>query len=266
MKNFFGFPWLPMEASSQASAVDDMIVYVHWLMLVLAIGWSIYFVYVLFRFRAKKNPHAQYVGASGLYSKYVEMGVILAEIVLLFGFSVPIWAELTKNFPELENAIEVGIVAEQFAWNFHYPGPDGRFGSRNPQLVDAQANILGLDRENDEAAKDDFTTHVLHLAVNKPVIAHVTSKDVIHSLGIPAMRVKQDAIPGMTIPVTFTPNREGKFLIACSQLCGSAHALMRGFIDVHSKEGFEAWQKEQTSPAQIGETEPSDTPSEEVSQ
>ena len=250
MTHFFGFPWLPVEASEQAATVDNMILYVHCLMLLLFVGWSIYFIYVLWRFRGKKQTKADYTGPKGIFSKYVEVGVILAEIVLLFGFSIPIWAELTANFPPPKDAVEVGIVAEQFAWNFHYPGPDGKFGKRDPKLVDVQTNILGLDRTNDEAAKDDFTTNVLHLPVDQAVIAHVTSKDVIHSLGIPAMRVKQDAVPGMTIPVTFKPILEGKYLIACSQLCGNGHAHMRGFIEVQSKEAFDSWRQEQTNQAQ----------------
>jgi cytochrome c oxidase subunit 2 len=241
MKDFFGFPWLPMEASENAHIVDEMIVYVHYLMLSLFIGWAIYFIYVLWRFRAKKQTRANYAGLKGLASKYVEAGVILAEVVLLFGFSIPIWKEFTTQYPAPTEALEVGVVAEQFAWNFHYPGPDGKFGRRDPKMVDVQTNILGLDRVSDEAAKDDIVTNVLHLANGRPVIAHVTSKDVIHSLAIPTMRVKQDAVPGMTIPVNFKPIRAGKYLIACSQLCGNGHARMRGFIEVHPQEEFDAW-------------------------
>lgn len=241
MKDFFGFPWLPMDASAQGYIVDNMNIYVHWLVILLFLGWGFYFAYVLFKFSAKRNTRAIYEGVQGHFSRYVEVGVIVAEIILLFGFSIPLWSVLATTFPEEKNAVVVGIVGEQFAWNFHYPGPDGQFGRRNPKLTDVQTNPLGLDRSGDSAAKDDVVSRVLHLPVGKPVIAHVTSKDVIHSLGIPVMRVKQDAIPGMSIPVTFTPVRPGKYLIACSQLCGVGHATMRGLIEVEPQAAFDQW-------------------------
>jgi len=241
MKDFFGFPFLPIDASASGGIIDNMIIYVHYLMIPLFVGWGLYFIYVLFRFSAKKNPKANYAGVNGIASKYVEVGIILAEIVLLFGFSIPLWSVLANTFPAEKDSTIVAIVGEQFAWNFHYPGPDGRFGTRFPERVDVQTNPLGLDRTNDIFAKDDVVAKKLILPVDKPVIAHVTSKDVIHALGIPVMRVKQDAIPGMSIPVTFTPVKIGKYLIACSQLCGVGHSSMRGFVDIISLEEFDAW-------------------------
>jgi cytochrome c oxidase subunit 2 len=96
----------------------------------------------------------------------------------------------------------VNVVAEQFAWNIHYPGADGLFGRRDIGLVTAE-NPLGLDRE-DQAAKDDITTiNQLNLPVNKDILVYLTTKDVIHSFGIPLLRVKHDAIPGQRIPVSF---------------------------------------------------------------
>ena len=86
MKDFFGMPWLPINASEQGIIIDDINIYVHWLMLVLFVGWGIYFFYVLFKFSAKRHPKAIHKGATGIYNKYVEGAIILAEIVLLFGF------------------------------------------------------------------------------------------------------------------------------------------------------------------------------------
>lgn len=243
---------LPLLASKHGIYVDNVIVYVHWLMLLLLIGWGTYFIYTLFRFRAGRNPKADYKGVQSQASKYVEIGVILAEVVLLFGFSIPLWAEFNNNWPKEKDSTVVRIVAEQFAWNFHYTGPDGKFGQTKASLVDISSNPLGLDREGDPAAKDDVVTKVLHLPVNKPVIAHLTSKDVIHALGIPAMRVKLDAIPGMSIPTNWIPTKEGKFLIACSQLCGTGHALMRGFIEVQSQADFDTWMAAKVEEAEAG--------------
>jgi cytochrome c oxidase subunit 2 len=181
-----------------------MIVVVHWLMFVLFAGWAIYFVYVLVRFRRSKHPHADPVGVKSHFSTYIEVGVAIFEAVLLIGFSIPIWSSVVNAFPAEKDATVIRIVAEQFAWNIHYPGADGKFGRTDIHLVSAD-NPLGLDRD-DPDAKDDITTiNQLNLPVGKPVIIYLTTKDVIHSLNIPLYRVKQDAIPGERIPVWFKP-------------------------------------------------------------
>ena len=136
------------------------------------------------------------------------------------------------------------VTGEQFAWNAHYPGNDGRFGRRDIKLVGAD-NPLGLDRTDPDAKDDITTTNQLNFPVNRPVLVHLSSKDVIHSFGLFEMRVKQDAIPGMDIPVWFIPNRIGEYEIACSQLCGLGHYRMRGFVSVKSQADYDAWLAEQ---------------------
>ena len=107
--------------------------------------------------------------------------------------------------PPTQHPVHVRVVAEQFAWNIHYPGPDGVFGKTAEDLVDQSSNPIGLDR-SDPAAKDDITTiNQLYLPVNRPVIIELSSKDVIHSFFLPQYRVKQDVIPGMRIPIHFLP-------------------------------------------------------------
>ena len=151
-------------------------------------------------------------------------------------------------------AMQVRVVSEQFAWNVQYPGADGVFGRRDIDLIDA-SNPLGLDR-SDPFAKDDVTTiNQFHMPVDRPVTVLLSSKDVIHSFSLPNMRVKQDSIPGMEIPVHFTPvmttpeesQLPGCFAnskcweIACAQLCGLGHYRMRGFYQVHAQESFDTW-------------------------
>jgi cytochrome c oxidase subunit 2 len=169
--------------------------------------------------------------------------------------------------PESE-ALVVQVTGEQFAWNIHYPGPDRVFGRTDITLLDMQTNPLGLDR-SDPAAKDDITTlNQLYLPVNRPIIVRLRSKDVIHSFGVPEFRVKQDAIPGFTIPIWFVPtvttadmrtrtgNPDFQYEIACAQLCGLGHARMRGFVTVQSAEEFQTWMdervKEQSAPDPFG--------------
>jgi len=231
---------LPVQASAHAAEIDHMISLVHWLMLLMFIGWGDFFVYVLARFRKGANPRADYVGAKGKLSKGIEVAIVIAEVVLLVGYAIPAWARRVKAFPSESEAVVVRVVGEQFAWNIHYPGPDGKFGRTDINKVSAD-NPLGLDR-TDPDAKDDITTiNQLTLPVNRPILVHLSSKDVIHSFGLFEMRVKQDAVPGLDIPVWFVPNRVGDYEIVCSQLCGLGHYRMRGFVNIKSAADFQTF-------------------------
>jgi cytochrome c oxidase subunit 2 len=244
---------LPVAASAHAAEVDHTIVLVHYLMAILFIGWMAFFLYALFRYRRKSNPVADYKGVTSHTSTYLEIGVALVEAVLLIGFSVPLWAKRVAAFPPETEATVVRVVGEQFAWNIHYPGPDGKFGKTDVKLIDLQTNPLGLDR-SDPDAKDDITTvNQLHLPVGKPAIIKLSSKDVIHSFNLTEFRVKQDAIPGTVIPLWFIPTvttddmrknlHEDDFVyeIACAQLCGLGHYSMRGYVTIDTPEQFQAW-------------------------
>jgi cytochrome c oxidase subunit 2 len=231
---------MPVQASTHAAELDQMTVLVHWLMLVMFVGWGIFFLFVLFRFRSGANPKASYTGAKGKISKGTEVAVAVIEVLLLVFYAIPAWAKRVKAFPSENEAVVVRVVGEQFSWNIHYPGRDRTFGRTDIKLVTSD-NPLGLDR-TDAAAKDDITTiNQLNLPVDRPVLVHLSSKDVIHSFGLFEMRVKQDAIPGMQIPVWFIPNLIGNYEISCSQLCGLGHFRMRGFITIQSQADYDKW-------------------------
>jgi cytochrome c oxidase subunit 2 len=229
--------FLPPAASAHAGQIDQVLTLVHVLMLVLFVGWVCYFGWVLVRFRRGRQPHANREGARGRFALWIEVGVVAAEAILLVVFALPLWYSRTAARPADPNAVEVRVVAEQFAWNVHYPGADGRFGETSIALV-TPTNPLGLDRKSRYGKDDIVELGFLHLPVNRPVIIQLSSKDVIHSFGVPAMRVKQDVIPGLLAPVWFTPTSMGDFDIACSQLCGMGHYRMRGVITVESDAAF----------------------------
>jgi cytochrome c oxidase subunit 2 len=253
MANFLG---IPAAASAHAGELDQMLVLVHWLMFVLFIGWGAFFVFVLVKFRRGANPNASYVGAKGKFAKSTEVAVALIEVILLVFYAIPAWAKRVTQFPSGSDAVVVRVVAEQFAWNIQYPGADGKFGRTDPKLVSAD-NPLGLDRK-DPDAKDDVTTiNQLNLPVGHPILVHLSSKDVIHSFGLYEMRIKQDAVPGLEMPVWFVPtvttadmraqlkNPTFDYEITCSQLCGLGHYRMRGFITVMSDADYQKWMAEQ---------------------
>ena len=233
---------LPPLASKHGADVDKLIIYVHWLMAVLFVGWIIYFGYVLLRFNRKANPKADYVGIRGHLSSYIEVAVAAIEGVLLVGFAVPLWAHAVDHFPTPdEHPINIRIIAQQFNWNVFYPGLDGEFGNRDISLVTTD-NPWGFDK-TDPKGKDDFnTTDEIHVVVNRPVIITITSKDVIHSFKVIAMRVTQDAIPGVPIPVHFTPTTIGLYQINCAQLCGNGHySMSHGRLYVDTQDDYDKW-------------------------
>ena len=253
MTEWLGMPPL---ASAHGGQIDNLIGWIHIFMLILFVGWGGFFLYAIVRFRRSRNPVADYKGVTSHRSTYLEVGVAVVEAVLLIGFAIPLWATRVEALPPENEALVVQVTGEQFAWNIHYPGPDRIFGRTDIKLLDLQTNPLGLDR-SDPAAKDDVTTvNQLHLPVNTPVIVRLRSKEVIHSFGVPEFRVKQDAIPGLTIPIWFIPtvttadmktrtgNPEFEYEIACAQLCGLGHARMRGFVTVQTTEEFQKWMEE----------------------
>ena len=237
---------LPIQASEHAPEIDDMIILIHWLMAVLFVGWGAFYIYTLIRFRASANPKADYTGVTSHTSSYLEIGVAVIEAVLLIGFAIPAWAHRVNDIPPEEEATVVNVIGKQFEWISHYPGEDGRWGRRDISLI-TPTNTIGLDRSDPNGADDIVSINQLNLPVNKPVIVNLSSQDVIHSFGIAEMRVKQDAVPGLQIPVWWVPNQVGNWEVNCSQLCGLGHYRMRGFVTIMEQEEYDAWLEEEAS-------------------
>lgn len=249
---------MPPNASEHGYQIDHIIEFSHWFMGALFVGWSVFFVYVLLRFRKGKHPVADHEGVKSGISTHLEFAVVLIEAVLLIGFAVPLWAKRVNQFPEDKDAIVVHAIGQQFGWNYHLPGPDGQFGRRDIALL-SNSNLLGLDY-NDPAAKDDIVTSgELHVPVDRPVIVELSSKDVIHNFCLPHMRMAQDAIPGQIIPMWFKPIKKGSYEVVCGQLCGLGHFSMKGMLVVDDPSEYQAWLKERAelsgSPAAPASTE-----------
>lgn len=232
-------------ASEHGYLIDHMLEFCHWFMLLLFVGWSIFFFYTIIRFHRSRNPRADYHGVKSKASAHLEFTVVLAEAVLLLGFALPLWGKRVTDqaFPDRNEALRVKAVGEQFAWNFHYPGPDGVFGRSDAHLVNGN-NPLGLD-PNDPAGKDDIVSkNELYLINHKPTVVEITSKDVIHSLSLHSMRITQDATPGSKVPVWFRPIKAGTYEIVCAQLCGAGHFGMRATMTVQSQQEWDGWYKD----------------------
>ena len=138
-------------------------------------------------------------------------------------------------------ALQVEVTGMQFAWYFRYPGEDAIFGRTDPNLVEAGAgNPLGLDPA-DEHGRDDIVMSELVLPAGREVDLRLRAQDVIHGFAVPEMRLKQNAVPGSTQHIHFTPIEPGTYAILCTQLCGLGHYRMNATLRVLPELEFQAW-------------------------
>jgi cytochrome c oxidase subunit II len=224
--------FMPELASAHGGEIDRLMLILHVFMVLFFFGWLIFGFYALFRFRAKRNPKANYHGTHSHFTHYMEIGVIAFEIALLVGLSIPFWSRYVAAKPIVDDdTVEVRVLAQQYVWNVHYPGADGIFGPTDIAFINDATNPVGLDRDAPGAADDIVVVNQLYLPVDRPVVVHLSSKDVIHSFGIPEFRVKQDAIPGMTVPMQFTPT--------------ITSLAFRAKKEDMTEEAFAAWAEEQ---------------------
>ena len=248
---------LPPVASEHGHMIDHMLEMVHWFMLFLFVGWTIFFLYSLFRFYRKRNPKANYSGSKSQASTHLELGVVIFEGILLLGFAFPLWGTRVNEFPTGPDVVKVRVVGYQFAWIMHYPGPDGQFGRTSPQFYGTASaqQMVGLDPADPNGKDDMFLSSELVLPKGRPAIVQVSSKDVIHNFALKSMRIAQDAVPGMQIPLWFTPEQTGDWDIVCGQLCGAGHANMKATLTVVENNEFKARFETPPAPAKVAATE-----------
>ncbi len=237
--------WFPESASVHGVTIDRQFLVTLIVTGVVFIVAQVALGYLILRYREKAGREAKYTHGSNS----IEVLSTVATAVLFFAM---VLAGL-QSFSDLyltaapEDAIPIEVTGQQFAWNIRYPGPDGKFGRTNPELVDdAVGNPLGLDNA-DAAALDDIVVPTMAIPVNRPVKLILKSKDVTHSFSVRELRVKQDTVPGMVIPIHFTANQTGTFEIACAELCGMGHHRMRSSIEVLSDQEYSEWLRERAN-------------------
>ncbi len=236
--------WLPPLASRHGAGIDRMLIY-----LLIATGAMFlvgHFVlgFFVWRFGRRREVTQRMVSPKVERNWSIVLGLLMTLVaeggVLAIG--LPAWSEYFGTAPPADSRV-VEVTGEQFAWNIRYPGADGVFGRTEPKLIDTQ-NPLGLDPEDPAGRDDIIAINQIHVAVGKPVTIRLRAKDVIHSFFLPHLRVKQDAVPGMTIDVWFVPTETGRYELACTELCGLGHYQMRGFFNVLTPEELETWRRE----------------------
>jgi cytochrome c oxidase subunit 2 len=240
--------WMPALASRHGAGIDAMLRY-----LLIATGALFLIGFVTLAWLIWQGSRRTAVGAR-LASHRAEwsLSLFFALAVAAIGeggvlaIGMPVWTEYFDTRPPAD-ALTIDVTAQQFLWNVRYPGPDGKFGRTDPALMDDVSNPLGLVKSDPAGADDIVTINDIALKVDPPVRIVLRSKDVIHSFFLPHFRVKQDAVPGMSPEIVFTPTRTGDFELACAELCGLAHYRMRGFVHVFTDEQFADWMLLQSS-------------------
>ena len=198
--------------------------------------------YAIVKFR-DRGGRAQYTHGNNTLEKIwtTATAVLFLSLVVM---GTKIWAGV--HFEEAPpDAIPIELMAKQFAFNFRYPGPDGKFGMTDlKQVNDAGGNPFGVV-DSDPAGKDDIQSASLKIPVGKPIKLIMHSRDVIHNFFVPELRLKQDIVPGMEIPLHFQADKIGVYEVPCSELCGLGHFQMRTTVSVMSEADFEKWKQDQ---------------------
>jgi cytochrome c oxidase subunit II len=238
--------WFPAGASAQARLIDHDFSIAFWLLGALFIAGQIVLVWVLLRRQSRKAVKHWY--GNGRF----EVAWTVAIAAIFFWFHVSggrLWSSISMHHAP-PGALQVEVTGVQFQWYFRYPGPDGKFGRVDAQKFARpdEGNPLGMDPA-DAAGKDDIVSTSLVLPADRNIDLTLRAQDVVHSLFIPAMRFKQDTVPGMEIHSQLKPTQVGTYEIACAELCGLGHYRMRAMMRVVREEEFEHWLKARANSA-----------------
>ncbi len=234
--------WLPPDISVLGIGIDHQMMETMLASGVLFILAQLMLALFVWRYRERGDGRPLRTFPGGSTAMVVLATVLVgAEILVLSLVGTKVWGQIFLAPPN-PAAVKIDVLAEQFAFYFRYPGPDGAFGAVHPELIDdASGNFFGLDPANDTTARDDVVSASLVIPVNTPILLTMHSKDVGHAFFVPELRIQQDFVPGLVIPLQFTATQLVKKEIVCTQLCGLGHYSMRAYLEVQSVDQFHQW-------------------------
>jgi len=238
----------PEDISTHGHAIDEQLNETMWEAGVSFVAAQLVLAFFVWSFTGRKegSPLKSFPGGAkvAVIAAFVLVGT---EVLALGVMGQKAWANVyfASSKPD---AIQIQAQAEQFAFYFRYPGPDGKFGAIHPDKIDeGNQNYFGLDPANEVEARDDIVSGELVIPVNREIQLLMHAKDVGHSFFVRELRIQQDFVPGLDLSVHFTATKIGRYEIVCTQLCGLGHYNMKAYLNVKSQEDYDKWLKEQSA-------------------
>lgn len=210
--------WFPQDVSAYGYVIDGLFMVILWLTGIVFIATEATLAWFLWRYDGKTNRDSvKYT--HGSHNLEVVWTILPAATLLFIAiYQLNAWAETKVRVPR-DPGVIVEVTARQFEWRLRYPGEDGEFNTPD----------------------DLYTVNDLHVPVDQDILVHLKSEDVLHSFFLPNLRVKQDAVPGMKIPVWFRAEETGSYDLVCAELCGWGHYKMKGRLTVETAEQYQVW-------------------------
>lgn len=240
-------PWWWTPIASNWRYIDDTIIVTFWITGVAFVAIVAFMAYCIVRFRHTDERRAAFQPENKRLEWWLSIGTAVGVGAMLAP-GLFVWNQFV-SVPADATAIEV--MGQQWSWSYRLPGKDGRLGTTDTRNISAD-NPLGLN-PNDPNGQDDvvIASGDLHLPIGKPVKVLLRSIDVLHDFYVPEFRAKMDMVPGSVTYFWFTPTRTGTFEVLCAELCGVAHAQMRGTVIVEEEGNYHAWLEKQQTFAEL---------------
>ena len=231
--------WFPLAITAEAVGYDRQFGWTLWVAGILFAVLQLLLAVTVLR-RSRRTA----VGAGAARQEFrLEIAWTAAALALFLGLAAAgslSWAKVPVLDPNRET---IEVYAHQFAWNFRYTGPDGRFGRTKIDFIsDSGGNPFGIDPD-DKRGQDDVVTATLRVPVGRDVLLLLRSRDVIHDFFVRELRTKQDVVPGMDIPLEIHIDRPGQYEIACAELCGLGHSQMRSLLIAMPQADYDRWKR-----------------------
>lgn len=218
--------WFPPHVASYGDQLDNLFYLILWMVTTTFLLTEVALVLFVWKFSAKRNDKALYThGSHKLEMVWTAIPAVLLVFIAFTQMSA--WNSIKIDIPDGSEPDEpysaaaplMEVYASQFDWRARYP--------------DEQGNFQGTD-----IVESPFDIYV---PVDTKVVFHLRSRDVLHSFFVPQLRLKQDAVPGLSIPMWFEATEVGEFDLICAELCGWGHYKMAGRINVLEKDEFDRW-------------------------
>jgi cytochrome c oxidase subunit 2 len=191
--------------SNFTNAVDRTTMAIFAISMFFLIGITAIMIFFVVRYNKKRNPQSEHIEGN----LKIEIVWTIIPLILVMGMFFYGWTDWKMMKSPPKDAFKISSTARMWSWSFEYP---------NGKITDT-----------------------LYVPLDKPVIVNVTSADVIHSMFIPAFRIKQDMVPGTNNFLWFIGQKEGSYEIFCAEYCGLQHSYMSTAVNVMPQAAFEKW-------------------------